>query len=221
MRPDAVVVEGCVTSVDEAVTCFDAGAERVELCRALDVGGLTPKANDATATLSAVPGPVFALVRPHADSFRLAPAEVDDLIDEVASLVSLGVDGVVVGMLDESGRIDRAALDDVVQAADGRPVTFHRAFDEVENPLDEIESLLRAGVSRVLTSGGAPTAWEGRETLRTLVERSGDALTVLGGGRIRGDHVRRLVAKTGLTEVHARAAAIPGVLSALRGPRNS
>ena len=216
MSPESVLVEACVTTVDEAVASFDAGAERVELCRALHVGGLTPDADTVEATLAAVPGPVNVLVRSNADTFRLTPTEVDALIGEVASLVDLGVDGVVVGALDRNGRVDRAALDALVDAARGRPVTFHRAFDEVEAPLDAIEPLARAGVRRVLTSGGAPTAWEGRETLRALVEACGDELTVLGGGRVRGDHVRRLVEATGLTEVHARASAIPGVVAGLQ-----
>jgi len=134
----------------------------------------------------------------------------------VASVAALDVDGIVVGMLDADGHVDRAAVDELVHASDGRPVTFHRAFDRVDDPLAEIESLARTGVRRVLTSGGAPTAWAGRDTLRRLVEAAGDALTVLGGGRVRGDHVRRLVEATGLTEVHARAAAIPGVAAGLR-----
>lgn len=218
MSATSVVVEGCVTSPNEAVSCFETGAGRVELCHDLTVGGLTPRAEDVHATLSVTSGPVHALVRPRADTFCLDPAEVNDLVEDVASLVSLGVDGVVVGTLDQAGRIDRAALTDVVSAANGRPVTFHRAFDQVEHPPEEVETLMHAGVSRVLTSGGAETAWEGRETLRTLVEASGNDLTVLGGGRIRGDHVCQLVEETGLGEVHARASAIPGIVDALRKP---
>lgn len=216
MSRPSVVVEACVTSANEADSSFEAGAERVELCHDLTVGGLTPPPKDVHATLSAVSGPVHVLVRPRADTFCLDPAEVDDLVEEVASLVSLGVHGVVVGMLDQAGRIDRAALTDVVSAANGRPVTFHRAFDRIEDPLEEVDALIHAGISRVLTSGGAETAWEGRETLRTLVQMSGDALTVLGGGHIRADHVCRLIEETGLTEVHARASAIPGVVDALK-----
>jgi copper homeostasis protein len=204
--------------VDEAVSSFDTGADRAELCHSLDVGGLTPNPKAVQETLAATSNPVFALVRPTAETFRLSPAEVDALIEEVETLVSLGVDGVVVGMLDREGHVDQKALADVVRAADGRPVTFHRAFDEVEDPLEEIESLIHAGVRRVLTSGGAATAWEGRETLRALVQACGDDLTVLGGGRVRGDHVRQLVEETGLTEVHARASAIPEIIEALNEP---
>ena len=210
-----VLVEACVTSPQEAADCFDAGAERVELCRALNVGGLTPAPEAVTTTLSEAPGPIHVLARTSADTFRLGPDERRALVEEVASLVALGVDGVVIGALDETRRVDRAALEELARAADGASVTFHRAFDQVDHPLREVEVLAEAGVDRVLTSGGAATAWEGRSTLRALVERSGDALTVLGGGRVRGDHVRRLVEETGLREVHARASAVPGLLEAL------
>lgn len=215
MSRASVVVEACVTSTDEARACFAAGAGRAELCQALDVGGLTPRTEDVTATLASVPGPIFALVRPRADTFCLEPAAVDHLIEEVAFLVALGVDGVVVGVLDRAGRVDPAALAELVSAANGQPVTFHRAFDQVKDPLGEVETLVRAGVRRVLTSGGAATAWQGRAILRELVTTCGDELTVLGGGRIRGDHVRRLVEETGLTEVHARASAVAGVIAGL------
>ena len=218
MSPNSVLVEACVTSAGEAASCFESGADRAELCRALDVGGLTPETDAIEATLAAGPGPINVLVRSQADTFRLTPAEVHALIEAVASLASLGVNGIVVGMLDEDGHVDHAAVDELVSAADGRPVTFHRAFDRVEDPLVEINPLIRAGVRRVLTSGGASTAWAGRDALRALVEATGDGLTVLGGGRIRGDHVRRLVEETGLTEVHARASAIPGVIAALNAP---
>lgn len=218
MSRDSVVVEACVTSPEEAAACFEAGVDRVELCQSLNVGGLTPTTDEVSATLSSASGPIYVLVRSKPDTFRLEPDEVVDLIDEVASLVSLGVDGLVVGMLDRAGRVDRGALAELVSAASGRPVTFHRAFDQVEDPLSEVETLVHAGVSRVLTSGGAATAWQGREILRELVQTCGDELTVLGGGRIRGDHVRRLVEETGLTEVHARASAIEGVIEGLREP---
>lgn len=217
MSQDPVVVEACVTSAEEAAACFAAGARRAELCQALDVGGLTPRTDDVLTTLSTAPGPVFALVRSRGDTFCMEPAEVGGLTEEIASLVALGVDGIVIGVLDRAGRIDYAALAELISAAQGLSVTFHRAFDQVTDPLREVETLIRAGVSRVLTSGGAATAWEGRAILRQLVETCGDELIVLGGGHIRGDHVRQLVEATGLREVHARATAIVGVIEGLNG----
>jgi copper homeostasis protein CutC/predicted N-acetyltransferase YhbS len=162
-------------------------------------------------------GRVFALFRRRGDTFRLGPAEVAGLLDDVGEGVRRGVGGVVVGVLDAAGRIDGVAMAELVAAAEGRPVTFHRAFDDVDDPVAGLDVLVRAGVKRVLTSGGPATAWEGRAVLRRLVDASTPGFTVLGGGKVRGDHVRRLADETGLTEVHARAVAVPGLVQALRG----
>ncbi len=206
-----------MTSAAEAEACFRAGALRAELCRDLDADGLTPAAAEVLSAVAAQAGPIFVLVRRAADTFTLSPAETAALIEDVASMAALHVDGLVVGVLDRAGRVDECALTELISAAGGLPVTFHRAIDQVENPLAEVESLIRAGVSRVLTSGGAPTAWQGRATLRELVALCAEDLTVLGGGGIRGNHVRELVQETGLTEVHARASAIPDISAALTG----
>ncbi|MCA9739025.1 MAG: copper homeostasis protein CutC [Gemmatimonadetes bacterium] len=216
-----VLVEACVTSAAEAAACFAAGASRVELCRRLDVGGLTPDGADVREARALAGGPVFAMARSREGSFRVAPAELAALIETVSTLTRAGADGIVVGVLDARGRVDAAALRDLVAAADGRPVTFHRAFDELDDPLTGLETLLRCGVHRVLTSGGASQAWEGRSMLRALVSVAGGSLTVLAGGRVRADHVARLIEETGVTEVHARASAVPGLVGALGRERRT
>lgn len=217
--PPSVLVEACVTSPAEAAAAFAAGAARVEVCRALEVGGLTPRPAPLRATRSTASGPVFAMARAHARSFRLEPSELTSLTAVVAGLVRTGADGIVLGVLDAQGRVDAYALSELVAAADGRPVTFHRAFDELDDPLTGLETLIRSGVQRVLTSGAASSAWEGRTTLRALVSVAGDSLTVLAGGRVRADHVVRLIEETGVTEVHARARAVPDLVAALQRAR--
>lgn len=109
-----------------------------------------------------------------------------------------------------------AARVEVVDAAGGLPVTFHRAFDEVDDPVAGVEILVRAGITSVLTSGGGATAWDGRVVLRDLVAASARQIVVIGAGGVRGDHVRPLIEATGLRAVHARASAIPGIVTALR-----
>lgn len=212
-----VLVEGCAISPDESDACFRAGAARVELCVDLEVGGLTPDPVDAERAVLSGAGPVFALVRRRADTFRLGPADVAGLLDDIVGAVRRGVSGVVVGVLDAAGRIDGVAMAELVAAAQGRPVTFHRAFDEIADPVGGLDTLVRSGVERVLTSGGAATAWEGRAILRRLIDAAPAGFTVLGGGKVRGDHVRRLADETGLTEVHARAAAVPDLVGGLAG----
>lgn len=211
-------MEACVTSVEEARTAEDAAADRVELCVSLEVGGLTPSPDLLEAVKASCTLPVCVLLR-HRPDFRSMPADVDRLIRDVADYAAMGVDGVVTGVLDGRGRIDGAALADVVSAAAGTPVVFHRAFDELADPHEGIERLMDAGVARVLTSGGATTAWEGRATLRELVALASDRITVLAGGRIRADHVNELVRETGVREVHARASAVAALAATLAGRR--
>lgn len=210
----SIVVEGCVTSPAEASLVTRGGAHRLELCRDLSTGGLTPGLEALEAVRRETRLPVFAMVRPRPGPFRAAPRDVAAMLREMEDLTAAGVDGVVFGVLDSAGRIDVGALRELVEAA-RVPVTFHRAFDEVPDPFRALEQLRESGVRRVLTAGGRASAWEGRETLKALVRAAGPDLVILGGGRVRGDHVRELVEETGLTEVHARASAIPGIVGAL------
>lgn len=138
------------------------------------------------------------------------------MLQQIAGLLEAGADGIVLGVLDPNGRPDTAALRALVSAAGHATVTFHRAFDQIDDPLSALECLAQAGVSRVLTGGGMGTAWEGRAMLAKLVERSRDRVAIMGGGSVRGDHVAQLVEETGIREVHARASGIPGVVEALR-----
>jgi copper homeostasis protein len=154
-------------------------------------------------------------VRPLPGPFTPDPEELARMVAEVAEATALGVHGVVLGALTAAREIDREALARLLDAADGLPMTFHRAFDRTAEPRRAWEDLRELGIDRVLTSGGARTAWEGRGLLRELVAAGGP--TVLAGGGVRGAHAEELVAETGVTEVHARGAAVPALREALAG----
>ncbi|MBT8337215.1 MAG: copper homeostasis protein CutC [Gemmatimonadetes bacterium] len=213
----SVTVEACVTSVAEARAAAEAGAGRLEVCRRLEVGGLTPSAHDLREVTEAVSVPLYAMVRPRAGDYRARAGEVERMLASIEALREAGAAGFVVGVLDGAGAVDTVALAELVDAAGPRPVTFHRAFDEVRDRGAALESLACTGVARVLTSGGAETAWDGRAELQRMVGAAPPGITILAGGRVRGDHVRDLVARTGLREVHARAAGVAGVCRALNG----
>lgn len=220
--PPGLLVEACVTSVDEAVAAVAAGAGRLELCRALAVGGLTPDPALLAAVKEAVSVPVFCMARPREGGFVHSASEVAATLDDVRALAGAGADGVVVGFLRVDATVDAEATALAVAAAGGLPVTFHRAFDAVADPLSALGTVRAAGVCRVLTSGGAGAARENADVLARLVERASEGwargrVEILVGGGVRADHVRHLVAHTGAREVHARASAVPGVCRALRG----
>ena len=208
-----ILVEACVVDREEAVNAVSAGANRLELCVDLVHDGLTPPPALVEEVLGAVAVPVRTMVRPLPGPFTPDPEELARMVAEVAEATALGVHGVVLGALTAAREIDREALARLLDAADGLPMTFHRAFDRVADPRRAWEDLCELGVDRVLTSGGATTAWEGRGLLRELVAAGGP--TVLAGGGVRGTHAEELVAATGVGEVHARAAAVPALREAL------
>ena len=205
-------VEICIDDVAGATVTQACGADRVEVCAALAEGGTTPSIGLVTAVLARARRiDVSVLVRPRAGDFVYSAAEVDVMCADVAAVRALpahpGVTvGVVVGALTADGAVDRPVLDRLVAAAGPLPVTFHRAFDTVPDLPAALELLVDAGLTRVLTSGGARTAAEGAGTLRELVEVAGDRITVMAAGSVRGDNVAALVAATGVPDVHLRAA---------------
>ncbi|AHG88917.1 Copper homeostasis protein cutC [Gemmatirosa kalamazoonensis] len=199
-----VVVEACIDSVASAVAAERGGAARVELCDALHDAGTTPSAGMIAAVKERVRVPVFVIVRPRGGGFVYSAEELDVMRRDVIAARRLGADGVVIGALRPDGTVDDAATRALVDAAEGLPVTFHRAFDLVADRDAALDALVACGVSRVLTSGGAPSAIEGADAIAALVRRAADRLTVLAGGGIREAHVAELVRRTGVREVHVR-----------------
>ena len=145
------------------------------------------------------------MVRPRAGSFCYSPTELDRCEQEARELLDAGADGLVTGVLHEDHSIDEAAMARLVALAGSRPVTFHRAFDEIPEPLDALVRLTALGVRRVLTSGGPGQAIQGVDLLTQLVGQAGERLTVIAGGGVRADHAAQLVARTGISELHLAA----------------
>lgn len=198
---ERVRLEVCVETAAQARQAADAGADRVELCVNLAVGGLTPDAELLHAVL-AVGLPVHVLVRPRAGDFIYDAAEFADLLASVRWCAERGVAGIVTGCLRPDGTMDEGRLREVVRQAGPVPVSCHRCLDQTPHLADAVVVLRRCGVVRALTSGGAPTAEEGAATLAKLVAHAGSAITILAGGGIRPHNVLPLVRRTGVREVH-------------------
>ncbi|MFO7625927.1 MAG: copper homeostasis protein CutC [Candidatus Fermentibacteraceae bacterium] len=210
------LIEACATTLTEARDAFKAGAHRIELCSALETGGLTPSTALLKEVLSSISIPVFVMVRNHEGPFTASRAQVRGMGRTIERLALSGANGFVLGVLDDKNSVDRIALKVLLEAAEGLPVTFHRAFDLLPDPLEGVHSLQMAGVARILTSGGQGTAWGGRSTLKSLVEAASGGLTVMAGGGVRAHHVVELIRETGVREIHARASAVPAIIDALR-----
>ena len=199
-----ILVEACVDSVASALAAERGGASRLELCAALFDGGTTPSAGMIAACKEAVSIPVFAMIRPRGGGFIYSEAERDVMRRDVLLARELGADGVVIGGLCPDGIIDLALVQSLVESAQGVGVTFHRAFDLSADLEASLAALADAGVHRVLTAGGAPTAADGVTTLATLVRKAGSRVAVMAGGGVREENVRSLVSVTGVREVHVR-----------------
>lgn len=204
-------LEIAVTSASGAVVARSAGADRVELCSALELGGVTPSAGLVDAVLAEVGGPgwggVHVLVRPRPGDFVYDAADAETALREVRALAAAGVDGVVIGALTDSGEVDLDLTRRLVDAARSETpqiaVTFHRALDQADHLEAALESLLGL-VDRVLTSGGAAAAGDGVQTLARLVRLADRRIQVMAGGGVQLDSIPALVA-AGVDAVHLSA----------------
>jgi copper homeostasis protein len=199
-----VLVEACVDSVESALAAERGGAGRVELCDNLADGGTTPSAGMIAAVKASIRIPVFVIVRPRGGGFVYSNSEMDVMQRDADAAIALGADGMVIGALRPDACVDLPRIETLLAAARGLPVTFHRAFDLVTDQNESLDMLATAGVSRVLTSGGAPTASEGADAIAALVRTAGTRLTVVAGGGIREDNVADLVRRSGVREIHVR-----------------
>jgi len=198
-------VEVCVESVAGVAAAARAGAARAELCASLFEGGTTPS-HGALVRARRVAGiELVALLRPRGGDFVYAEEELAVLEADVDAAVELGLDGVALGCLTSEGAVDEERTARLAERARPLAVTFHRAFDHARDPVEALDVLTRLGVRRVLTSGQATTAAEGRACIAQLVRRAREragAPTIVAAGGIRPENALALVRETGVGEVH-------------------
>lgn len=194
-------VEICCNSIASAVAAKDGGADRIELCRDLECGGLTPS-DEAIAYCTRRLGlRTHVLVRPRAGNFCYSEFEQMEMIATIKRCKELGAAAVVLGLLTDDGKVEVEVTRRLVQLAAPMEVTFHRAFDEAQqDPQEALWAVAAARCDRLLTSGQRHSAPEGAEVLRQLVDVTG--VKILAGGGVTPQNVRRLVAVSGVREVH-------------------
>jgi len=206
--PPPCKLEVCVAALDDARTAAQCGAARIELNSALELGGLTPSIGLVECVVQGLKTTgcdVIAMVRPRPGGFAYEPNDLAVMRRDIDKLISAGVDGVALGVLQPRGHINeeanRALIQPVLEA--GRQAVFHRAFDLTPEPIAALQTLISLGFTRVLTSGGAATAQQGAKVIRSLIEYADGQIEVLPGSGIRPDNVNELVRATGCTQVHA------------------
>lgn len=197
-----IQVEICTPGRSSAVNAQKGGACRVELCANLAVGGVTPSFDDIEYCVTNRHLRTHVLIRPRGGDFCYSDSEFQTILNDIRRCREIGAHAVVVGFLNADRTVDTLRTRRAVEAADGMEVTFHRAFDEVEAPLRALEDIISCGCHRILTSGCRPTAEEGIPLLRQLVLQSAGRISILAGSGITPQNVRRIIAETGVTEVH-------------------
>ncbi|HEV8111792.1 MAG TPA: copper homeostasis protein CutC [Planctomycetota bacterium] len=213
------MLEVCVDSIAGLLAAEAGGAQRIELCARLDLGGLSPARELLDAAIARTKLPLHVMVRPRAGDFVATAAELLAMEAEIAGLRDRGgVAGVVFGVLTPAGRVDVAATRRLLAAARPLSVTFHRAFDAAADLDQALEDLVELGVDRILSSGGAADAYAGRARLGELVRRARGRLVVMAGGGVRPGNVAAILAETGVLEVHG---SVPLRLPGREGYRRS
>ncbi len=200
-----ILLEICCGSIDDAIESEKGGADRVELCSALFLGGLTPSIGTIQEAKQRLKIPVIVMVRPRGGGFCYTEAEMSTMERDTESALQSGADGIVFGVLQANGKVDTERSQRIRKLIGTKQAVFHRAFDVTPDPLEALEQLIDMGVRRVLTSGQKDSAPQGAELIRKLVERAGDRIEILPGGGIQPYQVREIAEKTGCQQVHLTA----------------
>ncbi|KAG8194774.1 hypothetical protein JTE90_017216 [Oedothorax gibbosus] len=201
---NSFTLEVCVDSIESAIAAENGGADRLELCSALDLGGLTPSIGLVAIVKQKITIPVFMMIRPRSGGFVYSEEDVQTMIKDIEMGSFLGVDGFVTGALTSDHMVDKPLCLELIRAARGKPVTFHRAFDlmtcDVESALTDIISL---GFSRILTSGRAKSAYHGMYIIKELIENVGTQITIMPGCGINDQNIIAIVKETEAIEYHS------------------
>jgi copper homeostasis protein len=198
-----IVFEICAETLEACLAALPSGADRIELCTSLDVGGLTPAHSLIAQAVKQSGVPVHVLVRPRDGGYNYSDAEFDLICADVLECRSLGASGVVIGVLQADGRVDKKRTTALVKLAAPLEVTFHRAFDATADIDEALEDVIACGCHRILTSGGAPDVLTGAEKLASLVAQAAGRIDIALGGGLRLENAQEVRRITGASHYHS------------------
>lgn len=200
-----MIKEACVETLDEAILAETQGANRIELCSDLANDGLTPSFELMKKAVENLKIPVMVMIRPRSGNFVYSEGEIEQMKKEIDEAKDIGVAGVVFGLLTANNEIDFENTQILAEYAKPLPVTFHKAIDELENPVLGVKELLKIeNIKRILTSGGKPTAKEGQNVIREMIKIAGSKITILVAGKVLDSNVEEIKKITGAKELHGR-----------------
>ncbi|HYK55284.1 MAG TPA: copper homeostasis protein CutC [Flavisolibacter sp.] len=197
------IIEIATTDFTTTKSAVEGGADRIELCAALTEGGTTPSYGTIKRCRENFNVSLFPIIRSRSGDFLYSDEEFQIMMDEVKLCRQLGCDGVVIGLLQADGTIDKVRTAKLIEAAYPLEVTFHRAFDRCKDPFAALEQLIEIGCQRILTSGQQPAAPQGMELLAQLIKTADERITIMPGSGVRKENIRELAEKTGAVEFHS------------------
>lgn len=198
-----MLLEVCCGNRQSAINAAEAGAQRIELCKDLHLGGLTPAYEDILFCQEQLSLRTFVLIRPRGGDFCYTDEEFQTILADIEFCQKRNIPGVVVGFLNPDSSIDIEKSRLAVQAAGPMQVTFHRAFDRCQDWRTALEQIIDCGYHRILTSGQQATAPDGADTLAEIVKQARHRITILAGSGIDSRNVAELIRHTQVDEVHA------------------
>lgn len=198
-------MEICIDSPESARNAIEGGAARLEACSALSEGGLTPTVGLIKQIRSYSNIPIFAMLRVRKGGFAYSREEMDTMLHDLQALKEQNVNGFVFGALTQNGEIASDLCQEILLAANPLPVTFHRAFDEVIDPISSLELLIQLGFQRILTSGQKDTAEEGLDMIMELVQKARNRIIIIPGSGITKENILKIKLRSGAKEFHASA----------------
>ncbi|SEF79155.1 copper homeostasis protein [Halpernia humi] len=193
--------------ITSAEIALQSSADRIELCKEITLGGLTPEIEEFKYLKQKFLKPIYVMIRPKGGGFFYDLEEFNMMIKSIELFKNWGADGFVFGILDENNEIDVERNSFLVELANPIPCTFQRAFDRTKNLEKSCETLIEIGFENILTSGGEKTAKEGQENLKMLIEKYSDKINILIGGNVRSENVEEI--KTFTNGRHFHSSAIP------------
>lgn len=203
--PQKMLLEIAVSNLQAAMAAQHAGADRIELCDNLREGGTTPSYGYLLQAIKKLSIPVYPIIRPRGGDFLYTDDEFNMMKDDILLCRQLGFAGVVTGLLNADGTIDKKRTARLVETAYPMEVTFHRAFDRTNDAFTALEDVIDTGCERILTSGRVPDAPSGAGLIKQLVEAADERIIIMPGSGVRAASLEALIQQTGATEYHSSA----------------
>lgn len=206
MNPDGSILmaelEVCIDDIAGLEACMEGRADRIELCSALSVGGLTPSAGFMHQA-SALPIPVNAMIRPRDGAFCFTNSELELMCSDILQAAEAGLQGVVLGAATADNELDVPALATMVAVAGTMKKTLHRVIDTIDDPFKAIDQAVDLGFDHILTSGGSPNVGQGIDQIEKIQHHAQGRIIVMAGAGLRPEYVPLIHNRTGIESFHA------------------